>query len=173
MTQTKLKLYKSLFLFLLIAVCAFLYQGKEQIGQSSCLYRISEVTDGDTIRVEYNGNIEAVRLLGINTPEVDNPYRKEECFGPEASNKTKQILNGKSVYLLPDPNAQDRDKYDRLLRYVYLEDGTLVNALLVEQGYAYAYIYKDEVLQFSKYFSLLEQKAEKNDLGLWGKCDVD
>ena len=172
MTKAKLKLYKSLFLCLLIAVCAFFYQGKEQAEQSY-LYRIVEVTDGDTIKVEYNGNIEAVRFLGIDTPEVNNPYSKEECFGPEASDKTKQTLIGKSVYLLPDPNAQDRDKYDRLLRYIYLEDGTLINALLIKQGYAYAYIYKDEVLQFSKYFSLLEQEAKKNNLGLWGECNAD
>ena len=131
-------------------------------------YSVVKVIDGDTIQVERGGERELVRLLGINTPEVESSYRRQECFGPEASGETKRLLEGRKVYLLPDPNASDRDKYNRLLRYVFLPNGEFVNAELVKNGYAFSYIL--EPIQFQDFFDNLEEKAQKNKLGLWGEC---
>jgi DNA/RNA endonuclease YhcR with UshA esterase domain len=105
------------------------------IKEVPALYRVAEVIDGDTIKVDIAGKIEIIRLIGMDTPEVANPYNPhEDYFGPEASRYTKQLLENQSVYLIPDPMQSNRDKYNRLLRYVFLEDGTLVNAKLVQRG---------------------------------------
>ena len=134
--------------------------------ESTVLYHVVEVIDGDTIKVDIGGKIETVRLIGMDTPEIANPYSsREDYFGPEAAQYAKQLLENQSVYLIPDPMQSNRDKYDRLLRYVFLEDGTLINAKLVAEGYAYNYIY--EPFQFMKQFDYLEKQAKEKQLGLW------
>jgi micrococcal nuclease len=134
--------------------------------ESTALYRVVEVIDGDTIKVDIAGKIETVRLIGMDTPEIANPHSsREDYFGPEAAQYAKQLLENQSVYLIPDPMQSNRDKYDRLLRYVFLEDGTLINAKLVAEGYAYNYIY--EPFQFMKQFDYLEKQAKEKQLGLW------
>jgi micrococcal nuclease len=130
------------------------------------IYRVVEVIDGDTIKVDIAGKIETVRLIGIDTPEIANPYNpREDYFGPEAAQYAKQLLENQLVYLIPDPMQSNRDKYNRLLRYVFLEDGTLVNAKLIADGFAYNYIY--EPFQFMKQFDYLEKQAKEKQLGLW------
>jgi micrococcal nuclease len=134
--------------------------------ESTALYRVVKVIDGDTIKVDIGGKIETVRLIGIDTPEIANPHSsREDYFGPEAAQYAKQLLENQLVYLIPDPMESNRDKYDRLLRYVFLEDGTLINAKLVAEGYAYNYIY--EPFQFMKQFDYLEKQAKEKRLGLW------
>ena len=129
-------------------------------------YRVVEVIDGDTIKVDIGGKIETVRLIGIDTPEIANPHNpQDDYFGREAAQYTKQLLENQLVYLIPDPMQSNRDKYDRLLRYVFLEDGTLINAKLIADGFAYNYIY--EPFQFMKQFDYLEKEAKENQLGLW------
>jgi len=129
-------------------------------------YRVVRVIDGDTIKVDIAGKIETVRLIGIDAPEIAHPHHpQDDYFGPEAAQYAKQLLENQLVYLIPDPMQSNRDKYDRLLRYVFLEDGTLVNAKLVAEGYAYNYIY--EPFQFMKQFDYLEKQAKENQLGLW------
>ncbi len=136
------------------------------IKEAPALYRVVEVIDGDTIKVDIGGKIETVRLIGMDTPEIAGPYNpQDDYFGPEAAQYTKKLLENQSVYLIPDPMQSNRDKYDRLLRYVFLEDGTLVNAKLIAEGYAYNYIY--EPFQFMKQFDYLEKQAKENQLGLW------
>ncbi len=131
-------------------------------------YQITRVIDGDTIEVKIKDKQELVRLIGINTPEVNSPYTKEECFGPEASDYAKKLLDKKKVYLIPDSNGQDRDKYNRLLRYVFLPNGLFINAEILKNGFAYDYIY--EPFEFMKQFDYWEKEAEKNKIGLWQKC---
>lgn len=134
----------------------------------SALSRVLAVIDGDTIRVDIAGIVETVRLIGIDAPEISRPGRPgPDYFGPQAAQYAKKLLENKSVYLIPDPMHSNRDKYGRLLRYVFLEDGTLVNAKLVENGYAYNYIY--EPFQFMKQFDYLEKQAREKHLGLWAK----
>jgi len=133
------------------------------------LYQVEKVIDGDTIQVRANGQLALVRLLGINTPEVENKYRHKECFGPQASAKAKQILNGQLVYLLPGAYSPRNDKYGRWLRYVFLRNGKFVNAELIRQGYAFAYIYHHQPIELGNYFIDLEKQARKEHLGLWSQ----
>jgi len=130
------------------------------------IYRVVEVIDGDTIKVDIGEKIVTVRLIGIDTPEIANPHNPQnDYFGPEAARYAKQLLENQLVYLIPDPMQSNRDKYDRLLRYVFLEDGTLINAKLIADGFAYNYIY--EPFQFMKQFDYLEKQAKEKQLGLW------
>ena len=136
------------------------------IKEAPALYRVVEVIDGDTIKVDIGGEIETVRLIGIDTPEIANPANpRQDYFGPEAARYARQLLENQSVYLIPDPMNSNRDKYNRLLRYVFLEDGTLINAKLIKEGFAFNYIY--EPFQFMKQFDYLEKQAKENQLGLW------
>ncbi len=135
------------------------------------LYRVVGVDDGDTIKVAQNGQTETVRLIGMDTPEVKDPRKPVQCYGEQASSKTKSLVSGKSVRLVADTIGDDRDKYHRLLRYVYLPDGTFLNELLVKQGYAFAYV----VFPFDKIdqFKQDEAQAHAAGIGLWKACTVD
>lgn len=139
----------------------------EKVEQSKpTLFKVSKVVDGDTLAVEINGQEETLRLIGINTPETVDPRKPVECFGKEASNKAKEILSDKVVKLEEDPTQGNTDKYNRLLRYVYLEDGTNFNKLMIEEGYAYEYTYNTPY-KYQSDFKLAQQKAEKEKRGLW------
>lgn len=135
------------------------------------MWHVEEVVDGDTIRVRQNGQSETVRLIGIDTPETHDPRKPVQCFGLAAAAYSKQLLQGSSVRLEPDPEDSDRDKYQRLLRYVYLPDGTLVNAQLIRVGYAFAYV----IFPYTKLdaFKQLEAEARDQNRGLWRGCNVD
>lgn len=135
-------------------------QNKENSGP----YKVVEIIDGDTITVDINGNKEIIRLLGIDAPELPN-----ECFAKEAFEKLKEILNNQFVYLNSDSLSQDKDKYGRLLRYVYLPSDFFVNAWLIEKGYAFNYIY--EPFELMNKFNLFEKMAKENKLGLWANCE--
>lgn len=134
-------------------------------GESALVKR---TVDGDTLSVIVGEIEEKVRLLGINTPETVDPRRAVECYGKEASKQIDQLVTGRRVILVPDPTNDDRDKYGRLLRYVYLEDGTFVNEWMVEHGYAFAYI--TYPFQFKNSFVNLERIARSNELGLWNSA---
>jgi len=136
------------------------------------LYQVTHVNDGDTIIVATPTGEETVRLIGADTPEVKDPRKPVQCYGPEASAHTKSLLgHGESVRLAPDPDDTDRDKYGRLLRYVYLADGTLLNAELIRDGYAFAYV----VFPFSRLddFHALEDQAHAASRGLWSACQIN
>jgi len=134
--------------------------------EAPAIYRVVKVIDGDTIKVNIGGKIETVRLIGIDTPETAGPHHpQDDYFGPEAAQYAKQLMENQLVYLIPDPMQSNRDRYNRLLRYVFLEDGTLVNAKLIADGFAYNYIYQP--FQFMKQFDYLEKQAKEKQLGLW------
>lgn len=105
-------------------------------------------------------------MIGIDTPETVDPRKKPECFGKEASAKTKEELLGKKVYLKIDKNQAGEDKYQRLLRYIYLEDGELFNKTLVEEGFAREYTYKTPY-KYQKQFKKAEINAIKERKGVW------
>jgi micrococcal nuclease len=122
--------------------------------------RVRKVIDGDTILLN---NGEKVRLIGVDTPETKHPQKSVQRFGKEAYLFTKRMAEGKEVRLEFD--WQKRDKYGRLLAYVYLLDGTFLNAEIIKQGYGFAYTrfpfkYLEE---FRKY----EREARENKMGLW------
>ncbi len=132
------------------------------------LFEVMRIIDGDTIQVRINNSPELVRLIGIDTPEISGPYTEEECFGPEASERVTELLKGEYVVLLKDPHTEDRDQYDRLLRYVFTKEGENINALLLEEGYAHYFPY--ESFAFQDHFETLETQAQTQNLGLWSTC---
>lgn len=133
--------------------------------------KVISVIDGDTIDVFSKHNIQRVRLLGINTPETVDPKKGVECFGPEASNKLKELLTEKVVTLETDTTQGDKDKYGRLLRYVIL-NGENINQKMVKEGYAFEYTYK-KPYKFQKDFKLAQSEARKNNIGLWDSKNCD
>lgn len=135
-------------------------------------YKVTKVIDGDTIQVDMNGNLEKVRLIGINTPETVDPRRTVECFGKEASKRMNDLLSGKIVRLEYDDTQGLRDTYDRLLAYVYLEDEQMINRKMIAEGYAYEYTYMTPY-KYQKEFRGLQNFARINQYGLWAvnTCD--
>jgi len=131
---------------------------------------VVKVVDGDTLSAildsEPNNEVK-IRLLGINTPETVDPRRPVECFGKEASDFAKKSLSGERIKLVSDPEADEIDKYGRLLRNVYLADGTDFNAEMVKQGYAYAYVSFPQNAERKTELRALESAAKENLRGLW------
>ena len=125
---------------------------------------VRRVVDGDTIELE---NGEKVRYIGVDTPETVDPRKAVQCFGREASDFNKHLVSGKTVYLIKD--VSNRDRYGRLLRYVFLENGTFVNMELIAQGYARPATYPPDV-RYSKQFVGNARLAENNGRGLWSAC---
>jgi micrococcal nuclease len=128
---------------------------------------VLKVVDGDTIEITLNGKVERVRFQGINTPETVDTRVAVECYGPEASKHMKELLTGKTVQLQKTP-GEDRDKYDRLLRYVSL-DGRDIAAEMLKGGYAISYCYAFQHPRCHAY-DLLEAEAKAEKVGLWGHC---
>ena len=143
-------------------------------GQSSSIlgieqketFKVIKVIDGDTINVDINGKVETLRLIGIDSPETVDPRKPVQCFGKEASAKAKSLLSDKSVRLEADPTQGERDKYQRLLRYVFLEDGTNFNKLMISEGYAHEYTYNIPY-KYQSEFKQAQKEAEENKRGLW------
>jgi len=135
-------------------------------------YLVVKVVDGDTIDVKINGRKERIRLIGVDTPETVDPRKSVQCFGKEASSNTKKLLTGKYVYLENDILSGDRGKYNRLLRYIFLEDGTNFNRLIIEQGFAHEYTYNGIPYKYQTEFKRAEKDARENSRGLWanGVC---
>lgn len=132
----------------------------------SNLYNVISVIDGDTIQVVIDSKKETLRLIGIDTPETVDPRKPVQCFGKEASAKAKSLLSGKSVRLESDPTQGERDKYQRLLRYVFLEDGANFNKLMISEGYAHEYTY-NVPYKYQSEFRQTQKEAEENKRGLW------
>ena len=133
-------------------------------------YKVTHVADGDTIDVSMSGQTETIRLIGVDTPESVKPNSPVQCYGHEASNFTKQHLNNATVRLEADPEGDNHDKYNRLLRYVYLQDGTLWNQKLIDEGYGFAYL--SFPFSKSKDFAASQSAAESAKLGLWSACST-
>lgn len=137
-------------------------------------YSVTDVVDGDTIKISMNGSTETLRLIGMDTPETVDPRKPVQCFGKEASKKGKELLLNKKVRIEKDPTQGERDKYDRLLVYVYRDDGIFYNKLMIEQGYAHEYTYNTPY-KYQSEFKSAQKSAEQNQLGLWSPttCNGD
>ncbi len=129
-------------------------------------FKVIKVVDGDTLDVEIDGKIERLRLIGIDTPETVDPRKKVQCFGREASNKAKELLEGRFVSLESDGTQGERDKYKRLLRYVFLPDGANFNLFMIAEGFAHEYTY-DQPYKYQAEFKDAERSARENNKGLW------
>lgn len=128
--------------------------------------KVAQVIDGDTIKIEGG---ERVRYIGIDTPETVHPDEPIECYGKEASAKNKDLVDGQTVDLEKD--VSERDKYGRLLRYVWVGD-QLVNEYLVREGFAHSSTYPPDVKYQSRFLEA-ERLAREEGKGLWGNfCDT-
>ena len=132
---------------------------------------MTRVIDGDTIEVFVNGQTVTVRYIGIDTPETVNPKTGVQYFGPQASEKNRQLVEGKNVILVKD--VSETDHFGRLLRYVLVGDlyGQFVNYELVRQGYASASTYPPDVT-CEKTFRAAQRQAAEDGVGLWGPTPV-
>jgi micrococcal nuclease len=129
--------------------------------------QVVHVVDGDTIEVCCIAGVpEKVRYIGVNTPETSHPTKGVEAYGKEAKEVNHKLVADKKVRLEFD--VQRRDRHGRLLAYVYLEDGTFVNAWLVEQGYAQVMTIPPNV-KHQELFLKLQKEAREAQRGLWGK----
>lgn len=136
------------------------------LNAKSELYSVIKVTDGDTLDINIDGQKQTIRLIGLNTPETVDPRKPVECFGKQASDKAKELLTGKKVRIEKDPSQGDYDKYQRLLAYVFLEDGTNFNKYMIQEGYGYEYTY-DLPYKYQKEFKLAQEQARSQKKGLW------
>lgn len=130
------------------------------------LYKVVNVVDGDTIDVLIGDETERIRLIGLDTPETVDPRKEVECFGIEASNKAKETLLNKTISLESDDSQGDKDNYSRLLRYVFLENGTNFNKQMIEEGYGHEYTY-NLPYKYQQEFKDAEKQATTNKKGLW------
>ena len=134
---------------------------------------VSSVVDGDTVTLASG---KTLRYIGIDTPETKKPQTLVQCFGKEATAKNKELVDGKTVYLEKD--VSETDRYGRLLRYVYIvqsefsENLVMVNALLVQEGFAVAVTFPPDV-KYQGVFSEHEKSAREKLLGLWSSCNLD
>lgn len=130
------------------------------------LATVTSIEDGDTITVDLHGKKEKIRFLGIDTPELQHGKRLRECFGDEAKVHLTELLAGHPVLLMADATQGDRDRYDRLLRYVELDDETDINEAMIAEGFAYEYTY-DLPYQRQAAYRHAEAEAKKSLRGLW------
>ncbi len=125
---------------------------------------VKTATDGDTIELADGTR---VRYIGVDTPETVHPSKPVQCFGKEASAFNRALVEGKPVRLVRD--ISDTDKYGRLLRYVYLGDGTFVNLALVAGGYASVVTYPPDI-RHAAGFQAAMAEARDAGRGLWSAC---
>lgn len=176
MAYRKLRRWPGLVLIFGLALLAFYFyqpkwftSGPKQLQtHQPGLYSVAYFVDGDTIAVNMDAKVEKVRFIGVDTPETHKPNTPVQCYGPAAAAFTKRIIGRQAVRLESDPLSTDRDRYQRLLRYVYLPDGTLLNEKLIVEGYGFYYPY----FPFSKAaeFAADEQNAIRGRKGLWSNC---
>ena len=143
--------------------------GPAPAGAGAGAARVIRVVDGDTIRVSLEGTDEPVRLIGIDTPETHGAGGLRECFGAEATRRLADLLPpGTRVRLVRD--AEARDRYDRLLAYVYrMADGLFVNLAMAREGYATTLTYPPNVAHADELVAAV-QSARDDRRGLWGRC---
>ncbi|MEE9217686.1 MAG: thermonuclease family protein [Acidobacteriota bacterium] len=135
-------------------------------GQSAPVEaRVIAVYDGDTFRVRLGTGEETVRLLGIDCPETSHRRRPPEPHSAQAAQRVRSLAEGRTVRLSADPAADARDRYERILRYAFLEDGRLLNALLIEEGLCRT-LGRFPFSRLSE-FAALEAEARRQRRGLW------
>jgi len=142
-------------------------------GDAPCrnpvLGTVAHVTDGDTIKVETGRGVERVRLIGIDTPEVDRTGPDDECFGEESKAYLTAMLDGKRIWLTFDAECEDR--FGRTLAYVHrgTEENSFIQRLMLQGGWAEAYAVQPNVT-FQETFDSDQSQARSRGDGIWGSC---
>jgi micrococcal nuclease len=153
-----------------LALALRAWPGSDRVdrAQAESVARVVRVVDGDTVQVAIDGRLERVRYIGVDTPESVKPGAPVECFGKAAARYNARLVSGRRVRLVAD--AEHRDRYGRLLAYVYrARDGLFVNARLVRLGYATPLTIPPNV-RFAARFRREAAAARNADRGLWRAC---
>jgi len=133
-----------------------------QTIENSHTYTVTEVTDGDTIKVTRNNETKTIRIIGIDTPEkYPTQTGYEECYGKEASDFATKTLSGQIVIIETDSTQDTIDKYGRILGHVFLSGSVYYEALAIQEGYGFHYIYKTPS-KYDDQLKIAEEKAKKN-----------
>ena len=106
----------------------------EVLGTDTTVYTVSSIVDGDTIKISDSWDQYTIRLIGIDTPETKDPRKEVECFGEEATLHLTKLIENQNLILKSDSTQDDIDRYGRLLRYVFLEDGTNINLEMIKNS---------------------------------------
>lgn len=138
---------------------------------NSGTYIVKTVYDGDTIGVEIDGITERVRIIGIDTPETGGNNTDIECYGKEATNFGKKMLEGQRVRLVADPLSDNRDRYDRLLRYIEIYQTKQDYGLLIIQN-GLSPMYNIFPHSKSDEYAAAAKTAQNNNVGLWAVCQT-
>ena len=167
------KLISLITLIIIIFVLSAVSNQFNDIGQKTSsinpgYYTVDRFVDGDTISVNMNGKSEKIRFIGVDTPETHKPNTPVQCYGPAAAAFTKNTIGKQKVRLEADSLSTNRDKYGRLLRYIYLSDGTNVNAKIISTGNGFYYPYFP--FEKKQEFAKLQNQAKSGNKGLWGNC---
>lgn len=134
--------------------------------------QVTNVVDGDTLDVLINGKQYRIRIIGVDTPETKHPSQPVMCFGVEATQKTQELIALADSQVLLEKDVSETDRYDRLLRYVWLKhpDGTrMLNEELVKWGYAQVSTYPPDV-KYQELFLASQREAREQSRGLWAAC---
>ena len=164
-------------LLLVAGVALLVFEGNEDpgpsgggpdgaVGAGEIATTVTRVVDGDTVEVDLDGEIEDVRYIGVDTPESVAPGEPVECFGKRAAEFNRSLVEGRAVRLVL--GAETRDRYGRLLAYVFAGD-LLVNAELLRRGYAQTLAIPPNIDRAER-FDRLEQRAANAGRGLWSAC---
>jgi micrococcal nuclease len=131
--------------------------------------QVTRAVDGDTIVVSAGDSTETIRIIGLNTPETVAPRRPVECYGPQASARARELLTDQTVYLARDPRQPARDRYRRLLAHVWLPNGELYAAAMIQDGFARE-LTVGRAHYFQGEYRALQAQAEATGRGLWSAC---
>ena len=142
--------------------------GSGKPGPPAAPAEVVRVVDGDTFEARIDGEVEDVRLIGVDTPETVEPGAPVQCFGPQASGFAHRALEGRRVRLVF--GVERRDAYGRLLAYAYIRHG-FVNAMLLRRGLARTLTIPPNT-RHSALFDRLELGAARAGRGLWGACST-
>ena len=154
---------------LALGACGVGHMSAEREPAPAGTARVVRPVDGDTIVVDIDGAEESVRFIGIDTPESVAQDRPVECFGPEAKERTAELLPAGTLVRL-ERDVEARDRYDRLLAYVIRDsDDTFVNRLLVEEGFAESIAYPPNTTRQGE-LDQAEAEARADRRGLWDTC---
>ena len=160
---------RKLVILVAVAVAAVAFGRGRLVGAAhSDVARVQRVVDGDTIVVRLDGRTERVRYIGMDTPESVKPGTPVQCFAKKASAENERLVAGREVRLVPD--VEQRDRYGRLLAYVYrASGGPMVNEVLVRSGYARPLTIPPNVRHAEQFVALAGQAREAGR-GLWSAC---
>lgn len=130
-------------------------------------FPVSRVIDGDTVAILRDSSEVKIRMLGLDTPETEDPRTPVQCFGAEAAHHATALLAHKRVLVRPDPSQDRTDRYGRLLAYVWV-DGALFNLDQIAQGFGYEYTYSpSHPYRYQREFRAAARYARAHHLGLW------